>query len=255
MRCEEACELISALVDHELPGKGEFELLQHIELCPMCARRVGDYRRMGRHIAGGYQQAPEGLSEKIRASIARERLADCTTRTFNWHPMMRQAAVLLCAIGLSALTTWYVMRSSEGHASLQHDVLAAHIRWLVQDRPIQVASSDGHTVKPWFNGRVDFAPPVKDLTANGFPLIGGRVDFVDDRRVAAVVYQRRERVITVFMWPDTGSELHGAQLIAANGYNIVTWGALGTVYWAVSDLNAVEMSELQNLLGGGKRRD
>jgi anti-sigma factor RsiW len=252
MRCEEACELINALVDHELVGNQEIELLKHIESCPMCDRRAGDYRRIARHIAGGYQQAPAGLLDKIRASLARERLASCTTRrSFNWHPMMRQAAALLCAAGLSALTTWYVMRSSEDHAALQHDVLAAHVRSLVQDKPIQIASSDGHTVKPWFNGRVDFAPPVKDLTANGFQLIGGRVDFVDNRRVAAIVYKRREHVINVFLWPATGSQMHGAHLMAGNGYNILTWSAPGTVYWAVSDLNAVELSELQKLLGGG----
>jgi len=160
---------------------------------------------------------------------------------------MRWAAGLVFAMGLSALVTMHAMRSSQEQAFLQREILTAHVRSLVQDRPIQIASSDGHMVKPWFNGRIDFAPMVKDLTFAGFPLAGGRVEIVDGRRIAALVYKRREHVINVFMWPATEPG-QAARHFAVKGYNVLTWSAAGAIYWAVSDLNASEMGDLQKHL-------
>ena len=131
---------------------------------------------------------------------------------------------------------------------MEREILTAHVRSLVQDRPIQIASSDGHTVKPWFNGRIDFAPTVRDLTFAGFPLLGARVEIVDGRRVAALVYKRRDHIINVFMWPTAEAEVPGARHTNIKGYNALRWNAAGTTYWAVSDLNAGEMGDLQKLL-------
>jgi anti-sigma factor RsiW len=115
----------------------------------------------------------------------------------------------------------------------------------------QVASSDRHTVKPWFAGRLDFSPAVKDLAAEGFELTGGRLDIVGDRRIAALVYKRRQHIINVFMWPASaglGLESTGAMRASLRGYNVLTWTSDGLTYWAVSDLNAAELGELQKLL-------
>jgi anti-sigma factor RsiW len=132
---------------------------------------------------------------------------------------------------------------------VEREILTAHRRSLVQDKPIQIASSDGHTVKPWFNGRIDFAPPVRDLTFAGFLLVGGRVDIIGENRVAAIVYKRREHVINVFMWPSSNAPVaQTAAHIAIKGYNAVTWSAPGLTYWAVSDLNFNELNNLQKLL-------
>ena len=138
--------------------------------------------------------------------------------------------------------------SSARDAGLEREVVAAHVRSLLQERSIQIASSDSHTVKPWFAGRVDFAPAVKDLTAQGFPLSGGRLDVIGDHRVAVLVYMRRQHAINVFMWPATGLEDAGPKLVVLLGYNVLTWTAGGLGYWAVSDLNAAELKELQKLL-------
>jgi len=249
MRCEDARLLVSALVDHELSDDEELAVSEHVELCPTCTRLAEDYRRMGQHIAGGYRQAPAGLTEKIRASVARERLASLPSRSY---ATMGRAAVLIFCMGLSALATWYATRNSQEEAFLEREILTAHVRSLVQDRPIQIASSDGHAVKPWFNGRIDFAPTVRDLTSAGFPLLGARVEIVDGRRVAALVYKRRDHIINVFMWPTAQAEVQGARHtnIRANirGYNVLRWSAAGSTYWAVSDLNAGEMVDLQKLL-------
>jgi anti-sigma factor RsiW len=245
MRCEEARLLVSAFVDHELSDDEELAVSEHIESCSNCARLAEDYRRMGQHIAVGYRQAPAGLTEKIRASVARERLASLPSRSY---VTMRRAAALIFCMGLSALATWYAIRSSQEQAYLEREILTAHVRSLVQDRPIQIASSDGHTVKPWFNGRIDFAPTVRDLTFAGFPLLGGRVEIIDGRRVAALVYKRRDHIINVFMWPTAEAAVRLARHTSIKGYSVLTWDNAGTTYWAVSDLNAGEMHDLQKLL-------
>jgi anti-sigma factor RsiW len=113
---------------------------------------------------------------------------------------------------------------------------------------VQVASSQSHTVKPWFNGRIEFAPSVKDLTDRGFPLVGGRVDVVGGQRAATLVYKRRLHVINVFIWSAADGASSGPMAGAVQGYNTVSWTAGGLTYWAISDLNARELAELQALL-------
>src|SRR5262249_60708206 len=112
-----------------------------------------------------------------------------------------QAAVLVVVSGLSGLMGWQLSQSALETGRLERDVVAAYVRSLLQDSTVQVASSESHTVKPWFNGRIEFAPTVKDLTAQGFPLVGGRLDFVDNRRIAALVYKRRQHVINISICP------------------------------------------------------
>jgi len=161
---------------------------------------------------------------------------------------MRQAAVLAAACVLSALATWWIVGTNGEAARLEQDVLAAHVRSLLQDSPIQVASSDAHTVKPWFAGRIDFSPEVRDLAADGFPLLGGRLDYVGGRRVGAVVYKRRLHTISVFMWPRVTAGEAAPHLVTRNGYNLLAWSHGGVDYWAVSDLSGGDLRQLQSLL-------
>jgi anti-sigma factor RsiW len=248
MRCEEAHDLVSAFIDGELAGERKRAIADHIRSCPTCGGLADDYQRIGKQLMGRYERAPVDLDEKIRASLARESLDGRSIQTRNWRSLMQQAAVLLIAVASSAAITWHLAQTSAEFALLERDVVGAHARSLLQDNPTQIASSDRHTVKPWFTGRVDFAPVVKDLAANGFPLAGGRLDLVGGRRVAAVVYKRRQHIINVFMWPTGETEMISPRLVAPKGYNVMNWNAGGISYWAVSDLNAVELAELQKLL-------
>ena len=120
------------------------------------------------------------------------------------------------------------------------------MRSLLQESPIQVASSEAHTDKPWFAGRLEFAPSVKDLTAEGFPLAGARLDYIGDRRVAALVYHRRLHVVNVFEWPATDGADSAPRDFVHKGYNVVSWGKGGIAYWAISDLNIGELRLLQS---------
>lgn len=262
MQCERARELLSPYVDGELSAEERRAVAAHIQGCRVCEAQVADFHRVGRTLAEtGREPMPKALALRLRANLAREAekaasevvepvaVFPAPRRRLRASPaLLRQAAVIAAACVLSALATWWILGTVGAASHLEQDVLAAHMRSLLQDSPIQVASSDTHTVKPWFAGRVDFAPDVKDLAADGFPLIGGRLDYVGGRRVGAVVYKRRLHVINVFMWPSSSAGDIGPRLTTRNGYNLITWTRGGVSYWAVSDLNAGDLMQLQGLL-------
>jgi anti-sigma factor RsiW len=153
---------------------------------------------------------------------------------------------------LTAVLTWSAVTKSNATAELEHDALAAHLRSLMQDNLVQIASSDRHVVKPWFVGRVDFAPAVQELTTQGFPLVGARLDYVGKRRVGTLVYKRRNHIVNIFMWAASTGELGTSMTEVSyrnrNGHNMLTWSKNGVLYLAVSDLNRAELEQLQRLL-------
>jgi anti-sigma factor RsiW len=260
MQCEQARALLSPYLDQELDAGNGPEVASHLSTCPACAAAFDDFGRIGRQLAAaGREPVPAGLAVRVRTALAAQPFADSAAakpstmakviwRTSSW---MRQAAALVIAFGLSAAVTAAYLSGTSREAFMEREVVAAHVRSLLQDSPLQIASSETHTVKPWFTGRLDFSPPVKDLAAEGFPLAGARLDYINERRVAALVYKRRLHIVSVFVWPSPGSM--GAQLrdTARMGYNALTWSQGGVTYWAVSDLNVGEMRQLQSLLHAG----
>jgi anti-sigma factor RsiW len=261
MQCERARELLSPYLDGELSAEERRAVAAHVEGCRSCSAQVDDFRRIGRTLAeAGREPAPKALALRVRANLAREaegeegRIAASPAKpapgrpSSALHTLMRQAAVIAAACVLSALATWWIVGTAGEASRLEQEVLAAHVRSLLQDSPIQVASSDAHTVKPWFAGRIDFSPDVKDLAVDGFPLLGGRLDYVGGRRVGAVVYKRRLHTINVFMWPKADPGDAAPRLVTRNGYNLLAWSRGGVDYWAVSDLAAGDLRQLQSLL-------
>ena len=248
MRCKDVEEVLSALIDGEDAGERQQAAAEHIAGCPQCTALVNEYRHLGETLrAVAYVPAPADLEAKVRARLAAEAQAASGRWRFDARRWMQQAATLVVVAGLSALVSWHLTRSAADQGRLERNVLAAHVRSLLQEAPIQVASSERHVVRPWFNGRLEFAPGVKDLAAQSFALLGGRVDWIDGKRVAALVYKRRLHIINVFLWPSESLGDEAPRATGFKGYNAISWTSGGMTHWAVSDLNAKELAELQAL--------
>jgi anti-sigma factor RsiW len=181
-----------------------------------------------------YERAPEPLRARIRASLLghRAEVKVIPTRRRYVLAWFSAAAAVLIAV----IVGTNVIPIGPGQNLLAQEIVASHIRSLQPGHLFDVQSTDQHTVKPWFDGRIDFAPPVVDLVSSGFPLVGGRLDYVNGRPVAALIYQRRLHYINLFVWPSTGRQEAPASVQTRDGYNILHWTQDGMTFWAVSDV-------------------
>lgn len=200
-----------------------------------------------------YYRAPDALRERIRASIAGasfETPAPAPARArARWWGWVGGAAAMAAAAALSWNVALMQVASREDDV-LAREVTAAHVRSLMLASHLNdVASTDQHTVKPWFEGKIDFAPRVEELSSCGFPLIGGRLDYLDGRAVAAMTYRRRLHVVNLFEWP-SARETRDVQLMSINGYSIARWSDHGLQYWAVSDVADADLREFARCLHG-----
>jgi anti-sigma factor RsiW len=241
MNCDEASILMHALIDGELDAGHARELETHIATCPGCAaglREFHDLRRMMTP-AGLRYSAPANLRASIEGKLPAPPAAASRRAVIKGFA----AGAAFSAIAASGVLVM-VMRGDDQRRVLG-EVVSAHLRSLQAQHLTDVVSTDQHTVKPWFNGRLDVAPPVADLTAQGFTLLGGRLDYVDAKPVAAIVYRRRVHVINLFCAPAPapGSANRAATMESLHGFNVRRWSENGLNLWAVSDINADELME------------
>jgi anti-sigma factor RsiW len=243
--CDAARMAIAPFLDGELDAGERAAVESHLEGCADCRAALADARAMSALFRAEVprERAPADLGARIEARIAAEEGAQADrARWYRGAPALAAAAVMLFLLG-GVLARWALPPAQENLAA--RDAIAAHVRALVSERLTDVASSDRHTVKPWFDGRIELAPPVEDLTPEGFRLVGGRVDYVDGRRVAALVYRHRQHVLTLFVGP--GGALAGGPA-SAQGYAIVQWSQGGMSFRAVSDLDRGELERFAALL-------
>jgi anti-sigma factor RsiW len=246
MTCEEAEVLLHALIDGELDAGHAREVEDHIESCAHCAALARDYRAMKQMIADGAPRysAPLALRQRIEAALPQPRpqfRAAPSRRSVLRGFALGSAVSAMAASGLFAV----VLRGDDD-ARIQSELVSAHLRSLQAGHLTDVISTDQHTVKPWFNGKLDVAPPVIDLTAQGFTLIGGRLDYVDARALGAVVYRRRQHVINLFVAQTANTERRAATTSTRQGFNIRHWSDRGLNFWAVSDIGADELAEFSD---------
>jgi anti-sigma factor RsiW len=191
-------------------------------------------------------------TESLRASVAT--LVGAAAREDS-GPRMRRAIGLAAAFAAVAVVTWNVavfQAAPSRDDMFAHEVLAAHVRSLMSPgRLHDVESTDQHTVKPWFAGKLDFTPPVRDLAADGFPLAGGRLDYVDGRSVAELTYRRRLHAVSLFIWPEAREGDASVKQRTLNGYSLATWRRSGIRYWAVTDAAPTELTHFAELLEAG----
>jgi anti-sigma factor (TIGR02949 family) len=259
MQCDRCIDSLHAYVDGELLPDEMDAVRRHLEGCAACTRAYETIRDSSRLLRSTLMRypAPDVLKARIRVSAAAEtQRAGAPPRSRSAVDRMvrsRVAAVALIAAVVGSGATAAVMRRGAAQSPVAEQVLASHIRSLMPGHLTDVASNDQHNVKPWFNGRVNLSPPVPRLDSVGYPLVGGRLDYVDGHPVAVVVYQRRQHVINVFWWaPQDGAAASSAPAMSSdNGYNIIRGRRDGLEQWIVSDLNTAELQDFARRLGGG----
>jgi anti-sigma factor RsiW len=246
--CGEVVDLLAAYSDDELTAEDRQAINTHLHECPACTRALADLESLRSQIkAAGNYPMPSGFAERIASTL---QSAPMEAPSSPWLRYARIAASHILALALGGLLAATLLGRIDANIRLTDDVVAAHVRSMLNEQPVQVASADTHTVRPWFAGRIAYSPPVKDLGAQGFPLIGGRVDYIAEKTVAALVYGRRKHRITLFVVPaDQVAAMANFQ--ARNGYNIVTWRDAAFAYIAASDLNSAELDEFAAHIRGG----
>jgi len=238
MTCDEVERNLDPFIDRELPADADGSVREHLVGCVPCRERVAEREAVGRMVRSiPYYEAPERLRARVVGEVRRSR---SRSRLFAWAA----AAVLVLSIGggMSLLRS-----GGSGDSPAVGAVVDAHVRSLMVEHLFDVRSTDQHTVKPWFVGKLDFSPPVADLAAIGFPLMGGRLDYVSGRPVAALVYQRQKHTINVFVWPtsDAASDVKGGAL---RGFHVRRWVRQGMSFCVVSDLNEADLTEFARAL-------
>jgi anti-sigma factor (TIGR02949 family) len=250
MRCDEARPRLEACLDGELAADERADLREHIAGCAECGAQWAALQRLREGIRrdAPLYRASEGLRADVLAAIRRERRGSAALLGPGW---LAYAASLLLAVALGAGGTWLIAGERQ-QDTIAEEVIDSHLRSLLADHLTDIASSDRHTVKPWFAGRTELSPPGVDLAAAGFPLVGGRLDLIAGKPVPALVYRTGKHVINVFVLP--AGEGDRAQTLTRRGYTLRHWrqGDLG--YWAVSDASPDEFAKFEAAFrnaGGG----
>ena len=249
MNCRETKELIHGFVDSELGLVWNLEMERHIHECPSCSGAHERLRVMHTVLSDNslYFQPPPGLEDRLRARLRKVGRAEGRAWTISptWRGVGIAAALVLCIAG-----TWQVAITTQRASTTEtigQEVVASHVRSLMATHLTDVPSSDQHTVKPWFNGKLDFSPLVADFADRGFVLDGGRLDYLGNRAVAALVYRRRQHVINLFIWP-TSQPVSAIRTFDRQGYHAFDWTKDHVTYWAVSDLNTQELRQFAEML-------
>lgn len=252
--CPEWAIMMHGFIDGELDPAHARQFEQHLAACTGCTAELERFKALKRVIGqdGVRWPVPEAVREQILTAISLEnQLASregvvIADHGGAWSKIAQFAKRWGYVPSFAALAaSIFLVLSVPGQDTLLQDqILASHVHSLLVNHLTDVQTSDQHTVKPWFDGKIDYSPPVVDLAAQGFPLVGGRVDYINGRVVAALIYRRHGHIINVFAWPAPATALTN---MAHDGYNFVKWSGGGLTFWAVSDVSAAELSTFQRL--------
>jgi anti-sigma factor RsiW len=250
-------------LDAELDPVTSQTIEVHLRECPDCDKAYKAHASLigaiGNHAT--YYKAPTELRDRIQSAL-RQNTGDRSSQNLApVKPLLSQRSptrpdivfrtpwswlALAATVVLAAVVVLNSHRAG-GDQFLATQLVGSHVRSLLANHLTDVASSDQHTVKPWLDTKLDFAPPVVDLSGDGFPLIGGRLDYLDNRTVAALIYQRRKHFINLFVWPKGSSTDQSAKSISRQGYHLLHWTDPDFNYWAVSDVNETDLQTFQQL--------
>jgi mycothiol system anti-sigma-R factor len=251
LNCQETQNLIHAYLDGELDLVRCLEIERHFQDCSICSRAYANQKALQAAVrqSAPYFKGPLDLKNRIRSSLRKSQRTTTTHLLISYRGWLGVAA----SVALAVVLTWGLVRSLSGPSTqdlLVRAVVSNHIRSLMASHLVDIQSSDQHTVKPWFNGKLDFSPPVKDFTKQDFRLVGGRLDYLDNRPVAALVYQRRQHTINLFIWPASSNLEVQPKTLSRQGYHLIHWAQAGLTFWAISDLNLGELQDFVQLTRG-----
>ena len=251
MDCRRIEKLLDSYLDRELDRDSVITVKRHLQACGECSRTLDARSSMSSSIKkrATYYLAPAELANRIRTQLAQAAPyhTEKTGRPWprfrlpDWSHWFQLGGAVAAAVFVTTIATIQLTSMPEDQR-IAEQVLSGHSRSLLTSHQIDVASSDQHTVKPWLSSKLDFSPAVTDLTTSGFPLRGGRLDYVDNRPVAVLVYGHRQHVIDLFIWPDEAvSDVARSRVFSKRGLNVRHWAVAGMTYWAVSDINTADL--------------
>lgn len=237
---KEIIEILPAYLDQELGVHDLMAVEKHLSICPACQNEYSELRGVREQLKKNamYFKVPDHLAQRISLSLPQgnSKISRFAIWNLNWMNAGAVLATLLAMVWSGAL--YLTLPSTQD--KLVEELVSSHVRSLQVDHLSDVISSDRHTVKPWFNGKLDFSPPVLDLSSQGFPLVGGRLDYLNGHTVAVLVYRHNQHPINLYVWPNTIGE-SGQKMLERQGYHLIRWAAGGMEYWAVSDLAPNEL--------------
>jgi mycothiol system anti-sigma-R factor len=268
VNCQEITNLVDGYLDGELDPLTSQKVEQHLRECGRCGQAYEAHAALAQVISRGapYYKAPAELRQRVQSSLRGAIGEKDTRRTARadqllvtrprveqrsilsempWNWLALAAAIVLAAIIVSSLLPR--MRGPNADQFLATQLIASHVRSLMANHLTDVGSSDQHTVKPWLDAKLDFAAPVVDLSSEGFPLIGGRLDYLDNRPVAALIYQRRKHFINLFVWPTAPGASKAQKTMTRQGYHLLHWVGSDFNYWAVSDVSDSDLQTFKQL--------
>ncbi len=238
--CPERLAELNALLDGELDAANTLAAEAHLKGCEGCRAEFARLRALRETIAAAEARwsAPAGLRARVESLIEASAQSRPRPSSGNWLAWTGGAGAGAIAAGLA----FVLIGPSLAPPPVEGEVVDGHVRSLLASHLTDVATSNQHLVKPWFNGRIDFAPPVPELAEAGFPLAGGRMDYIGGHPAAALVYRRRLHVINLFVWPERGPDAGAAAVRRWEGYSLLDWRRGGLRFWAVSDIDPAELS-------------
>ncbi len=248
MTCEEMTQVLHAWLDREINPAESLDFEKHLQSCPACRKDSEFFKSQQKVVAEQtpYHLAPEPLVREVRSALRKAARAEAPVSTLmrswlvelDWSRLAGSAA----AAGLIILFIVFLVKRPSDEELWVQAVVSAEVRALMPNHLTDVASADQHTVKPWFNGKLDYTPPVVDLANKGFPLVGGRLDFLREHRMACVVYRRGNHFLNLFVWPTSESN-KPEKSVTRQGYHIVHWVQGGMDCWTVSDVKLADVQE------------
>lgn len=243
MTCNECQNLIEAYLDGELDLVRNLEIENHLKSCPTCLAIYKNQQSLKTAFSSGalYFSTPPALSRRVQKSLYK--VNQNRARRVGLVVAAALAAVLVITIGFFTF-----FQNGSNDEALSKEVVASHVRSLMVNHLTDVTSSDQHTVKPWFNNKLDFSPPVEDLADKGFPLLGGRLDYLNNRMVAALIYQKRQHLINMFLWPTQGGKDVTLKFSTIQGFYLYHWSKGGMNYWVISDVSTKDLEEFIQLI-------